>query len=90
MRSDNLMGSDDLNKLSEAKTQEGTTGHRIEEPDSLKRRFEKKTSFNVGLEEGSRLAINVAATKTEKFFVKGLPFTQLSDHFGISTQLEVI
>jgi hypothetical protein len=34
--------------------------------------------------------VNVESTKIEKFFVDGLPFTQLSDHFGISTQLELI
>lgn len=39
---------------------------------------------------GSRLVVNVEATKIEKFFVDGLAFTQLSDHYGISAQLEII
>ena len=42
------------------------------------------------LSSGSRLVVNVEATKIEKFFVEGLPFTQLSDHYGISAQLEII
>jgi hypothetical protein len=40
--------------------------------------------------KGSRLVVNVEATKIEKFFVEGLPFTQLSDHYGISAQLEIL
>jgi hypothetical protein len=35
--------------------------------------------------QGNKMVVNVEATKIEKFFVDGLPFTQLSDHFGIST-----
>lgn len=38
---------------------------------------------------GNRLVVDVQSTKIEKFFVKGHPFTQLSDHFGISTQLNI-
>jgi hypothetical protein len=29
-------------------------------------------------------------TRVEKFFVSGHPFTQLSDHFGISTELHIV
>jgi hypothetical protein len=39
---------------------------------------------------GQRLVVNVDTTKIEKFFVDGLPFTQLSDHYGISAQLEIV
>ena len=45
---------------------------------------------NGSTSSGNRLVVNVQATKIEKFFVEGLPFTQLSDHYGISAQLEII
>ena len=44
----------------------------------------------INISSSNRLVVNIEATKIEKFFVEGLPFTQLSDHFGISAQLEII
>lgn len=37
-----------------------------------------------------RLLVNAMHTKIEKFVVEGHPFTQLSDHFGISTKIELV
>ena len=44
----------------------------------------------INISSSNRLVVNIEATKIEKFFVEGLPFSQLSDHFGISAQLEII
>jgi hypothetical protein len=44
----------------------------------------------INISSSNRLVVNIEATKIEKFFVEGLLFTQLSDHYGISAQLEII
>ena len=45
---------------------------------------------NTRIQGSSRLILDVNSTKVERFFVKGHPFTQLSDHFGISTTLHLV
>ena len=35
------------------------------------------------------LQVDIGSTQVEKFFVEGHPFTQLSDHYGISTQIHL-
>jgi hypothetical protein len=35
------------------------------------------------------LEVKKNSTKVEPFFIKGRPFTQLSDHYGISTVLQL-
>ena len=34
------------------------------------------------------MRVVVEKTKVEKFFIEGHPFTQLSDHYGLSTCIE--
>lgn len=49
--------------------------------------YELKVS---GHEDRSKLWIKPKSTKVEEFFVKDHAFTQLSDHFGLSLQLEYV
>lgn len=38
----------------------------------------------------SHLRIVSGSTRVQKFFIKGKPYTQLSDHYGISIDLEYV
>lgn len=39
-------------------------------------------------DDRSKVSIMPNTTKVEEFFVKNQPFTQLSDHYGLSIELE--
>ena len=41
-------------------------------------------------EEGSAYKIPASSTHVERFLVAGLPFTQVSDHYGVSTTFSVV
>jgi len=46
-----------------------------------------ETSFSVNKTHLVKLTVHSDDTKVEPFFVDGMPFTQLSDHYGVSTVL---
>ncbi|CAI2370288.1 unnamed protein product [Moneuplotes crassus] len=60
-----------------------------EERDSKK--FEDKLSFwkqFEGIYDGQELFINPTSLKQEKFLIEGREFTQMSDHYGLSVEVE--